>query len=126
MRQLQYYIGMKLNWKGTITHFGFSKKNNQKTILLTNIKCKEFNIEIDHMWIIYDLIELNRGDIIKFICIIKPYRKGTIGNILDYGFDKIQGLSIIGQDPKLNPIKKLAPSKRINIKNVMTKESTIP
>jgi hypothetical protein len=87
-------------------------------------------IQIDHTWInINDYLKdlnLKKGQIVKFNACIKPYRKGRLGIKIDYGLHNIHNCEIVGFNKKLDPIKKLPPSKRINVKEIMTKQSTIP
>ena len=130
MRQLQSYVNMILKWTGTFVFFGEHRICKTPTLLLIDIKCDEMDLKLDHAWInINDqLNELNlkKGQIISFNANIKPYRKGKMGSKLDYGLHNIHGCEIIGFNKRLDPIKKLPPSRRINVKDIMSKESDIP
>lgn len=130
MRPLQSYVNMILEWTATITFFGEHKLYQTPTILLIDIECEEMEIKIDHTWIdsnkYLEILNLRKGQIVKFNAIIKPYRKGRLGSKIDYGLTNINNCKVIGFNKRLDPIKTLPPSKRINVKEIMTKESIIP
>lgn len=128
MRPLEDFIGHELIWIGTIGNFGTRKKNNSETVLLIDLKPKDFDIKIDHCWMAatdyFNSTIYKKGQIIQFRATIREYKKNS-GN--DLGLYKPNQIKVIGRNKKLDPISTLEPSKRINLRDIMDpKKSNIP
>ena len=124
MRELQPYVHMTFTWCGTVVIFSKSKSIKEDTLLLIDLETRNNNIQlkIDHLWINSNIeieqLNLRKGQIIEFEAIIRPYRKGYLGRRLDFGLYNLSNIKIIGKNSKLDPIKQLPPSKRINLRDI--------
>lgn len=120
MRPLQEFVGQELYWQATVGNFGTHKRQSIETVLLLDIKSRDYMIEIRHCWII-STPSLNsslfkKGQIIQFRASIRPYTKQGKE---DYGLYRPNQIKIIGREPRLDPIRTLEPSKRININEIL-------
>lgn len=84
------------------------KYRDEKTVLLKNLKVNE-ELVADHVWLAapvdFELLKLNKGSLLEFNAVVKPYLKDTLFNQtglvhkqeLDYTLTEIRDVRLLSE-----------------------------